>query len=642
MKQHLKIRRDTRQATVRGDQGATSCAPKSFIILAFLMASLVTLNGCIGLSSAQTPPTSKSVSSGSSDGAVAPVVTMQPSSQTVTVGLSATFSVTASGTAPLTYQWTKNGAAIGGATASSYATPAAASTDNGALFNVTVSNSAGNATSSNATLSVTAASSYAISATPASLSFTAQTGAASPASQSVVIDDTTSGPLPFTLAADQPWITLSTPAATTRATVQFGVNSSSLAAGTYTGHIFVSASGVNNSPLSVPITLTVTAASVAPSLTTQPASQTVPVGQTATFSVAASGTAPLTYQWSKNGAAIGGATASSYTTPAAASTDNGALFNVTVSNSAGTATSNNATLTVAAASTYTISATPASLSFTAQTGAASPASQSVVIDDTTPGPLPFTLAADQSWITLSTSAATTKATVQFGVNSSSLAAGTYTGHIIVSASGVNNSPLSVPVTLTVAAPGKATLSANPSSLSFGSVSMGSTSTLPVTLTNSGSANLTINNVSLSGPGFNVSGISSGQTLTPGQTATLSVTLTPSATGSAAGSVTLTSNASDSTLSITLSGTGAQAVAHSATLSWGASTSSSVTGYNVYRATSSGGESGTTAINGSALISGSSYTDSSVTAGATYYYVVTSVNSSGVQSAFSNEISGTIP
>jgi hypothetical protein len=358
--------------------------------------------------------------------------------------------------------------------------------------------------------------------------------------------------------------------------------------------------------------------------------------------VAASGTAPLTYQWSKNGAAIGGATASSYTTPAAASTDNGALFNVTVSNSAGTATSNNATLTVAAASTYTISATPASLSFTAQTGAASPASQSVVIDDTTPGPLPFTLAADQSWITLSTSAATTKATVQFGVNSSSLAAGTYTGHIIVSASGVNNSPLSVPVTLTVAAPGKATLSANPSSLSFGSVSMGSTSTLPVTLTNSGSANLTINNVSLSGPGFNVSGISSGQTLTPGQTATLSVTLTPSATGSAAGSVTLTSNASDSTLSITLSGTGAQAVAHSATLSWGASTSSSVTGYNVYRATSSGGESGTTAINGSALISGSSYTDSSVTAGATYYYVVTSVNSSGVQSAFSNEISGTIP
>jgi len=642
MKQHLKIRRDTRQATVRGDQGATSCAPKSFIILAFLMASLVTLNGCIGLSSAQTPPTSKSVSSGSSDGAVAPVVTMQPSSQTVTVGLSATFSVTASGTAPLTYQWTKNGAAIGGATASSYATPAAASTDNGALFNVTVSNSAGNATSSNATLSVTAASSYAISATPASLSFTAQTGAASPASQSVVIDDTTSGPLPFTLAADQPWITLSTPAATTRATVQFGVNSSSLAAGTYTGHIFVSASGVNNSPLSVPITLTVTAASVAPSLTTQPASQTVPVGQTATFSVAASGTAPLTYQWSKNGAAIGGATASSYTTPAAASTDNGALFNVTVSNSAGTATSNNATLTVAAASTYTISATPASLSFTAQTGAASPASQSVVIDDTTPGPLPFTLAADQSWITLSTSAATTKATVQFGVNSSSLAAGTYTGHIIVSASGVNNSPLSVPVTLTVAAPGKATLSANPSSLSFGSVSMGSTSTLPVTLTNSGSANLTINNVSLSGPGFNVSGISSGQTLTPGQTATLSVTLTPSATGSAAGSVTLTSNASDSTLSITLSGTGAQAVAHSATLSWGASTSSSVTGYNVYRATSSGGESGTTAINGSALISGSSYTDSSVTAGATYYYVVTSVNSSGVQSAFSNEISGVIP
>ena len=50
-------------------------------------------------------------------------------------------------------------------------------------------------------------------------------------------------------------------------------------------------------------------------ITTQPASQTVTAGQTATFSVTATGTAPLSYQWKKNGAAISGATASSYTTP---------------------------------------------------------------------------------------------------------------------------------------------------------------------------------------------------------------------------------------------------------------------------------------------------------------------------------------
>src|ERR1700688_1612862 len=54
---------------------------------------------------------------------------------------------------------------------------------------------------------------------------------------------------------------------------------------------------------------------VAPTIMTQPASQTVMIGQTATFSVAASGTAPLSYQWMKNAATIAGATSSSYTTP---------------------------------------------------------------------------------------------------------------------------------------------------------------------------------------------------------------------------------------------------------------------------------------------------------------------------------------
>src|SRR5207245_5628213 len=72
--------------------------------------------------------------------------------------------------------------------------------------------------------------------------------------------------------------------------------------------------------------LTVNAAPVAPSIITQPASQTVTAGQTAFFSVAATGTAPLSYQWQKNSVAISGATSSSYTTPATTSSDNGALF----------------------------------------------------------------------------------------------------------------------------------------------------------------------------------------------------------------------------------------------------------------------------------------------------------------------------
>ena len=85
---------------------------------------------------------------------------------------------------------------------------------------------------------------------------------------------------------------------------------------------------------------------IAPYINAQPANQTVSVGQTATFSVGAAGTPPLTYQWQKNGPDIPGATSSSYTTPATTSADSGAMFRVVITNSAGSVTSNSATLTV--------------------------------------------------------------------------------------------------------------------------------------------------------------------------------------------------------------------------------------------------------------------------------------------------------
>jgi hypothetical protein len=83
-----------------------------------------------------------------------------------------------------------------------------------------------------------------------------------------------------------------------------------------------------------------------PTIITQPVSLTVEVGQTATFSVTATGAPTLTYQWFKNGVAISGATSSSYTTPPAVLGDSGSIFTVTVSNMVGTVTSNGATLTV--------------------------------------------------------------------------------------------------------------------------------------------------------------------------------------------------------------------------------------------------------------------------------------------------------
>src|SRR5437016_6175917 len=164
---------------------------------------------------------------------VAPTITTPPANQTVTAGQTASFSVVAAGTAPLSYQWQKNGANIAGATSSSYTTPATTTADSGSTFRVVVTNTAGTVTSTAATL-------------------------------------------------------------------------------------------------------TVNAAPVAPTITTPPANQTVTAGQTASFSVVAAGTAPLSYQWQKNGGNIAGATSSSYTTPATTTADNGSTFRVVVTNTAGT------------------------------------------------------------------------------------------------------------------------------------------------------------------------------------------------------------------------------------------------------------------------------------------------------------------
>jgi len=108
-------------------------------------------------------------------------------------------------------------------------------------------------------------------------------------------------------------------------------------------------------------TLTVNPALVPPSITSQPASQTVTAGQTATFSVTASGTAPLSYQWSKNGTPISGANSSSYSTPPTTTSDNGAQFVVVVSNAAGSATSNPATLTVTPPTLTSLTLDPSSV-----------------------------------------------------------------------------------------------------------------------------------------------------------------------------------------------------------------------------------------------------------------------------------------
>src|SRR5205814_969963 len=96
--------------------------------------------------------------------------------------------------------------------------------------------------------------------------------------------------------------------------------------------------GAGTSTTSSVATLSVVQPS-APAITTQPQAQTAVAGQSAEFSVAASGSPVLSYQWKKNGADIPGATATVYDTPPLANTDDGSSYSVTVTNGAGTVTS---------------------------------------------------------------------------------------------------------------------------------------------------------------------------------------------------------------------------------------------------------------------------------------------------------------
>jgi len=142
------------------------------------------------------------------------------------------------------------------------------------------------------------------------------------------------------------------------ASATLGVSFSPTTAGNDIGSILITSNDPQTPTATVALTGTATSAAVAPTITTQPVSQTVTAGQTATFAVVASGTAPLGYQWQKNGANISGATAASYTTPATTTSDSGSTFDVVVSNTAGSVTSGTATLTVnAAAAPLTITTT---------------------------------------------------------------------------------------------------------------------------------------------------------------------------------------------------------------------------------------------------------------------------------------------
>jgi len=261
---------------------------------------------------------------------VAPTISSQPANIAVNQGDTASFSVTAIGTAPIAYQWRRNGTAIGGATAASLSLanvqPSVAGT-----YSVTVTNTAGSVTSSGATLTVNTA--------PV---FTAQPQSQTALAGSVVTFAVSAGGgTSFSYQWRKNGVAIV--GATSASLTLTGVTVAD--AGNYDVLVGNSLGTVTSSLAQ----LTIVATASGPVITAQPASRSVLAGSGTVLAVGATGAPAPTYQWRKDGTPIAGAVSSTYALSGVGSGAAG-RYDVIVSNSAGSVLSSGAVVTVLARS----------------------------------------------------------------------------------------------------------------------------------------------------------------------------------------------------------------------------------------------------------------------------------------------------
>ena len=434
-------------------------------------------------------------------------------------------------------------------------------------------------------------------------------------------------------------------------TAAFSVLFAPTIAGGLAGTVTVS-SNAPNSPSSLALSGTGVAASV--TLSTSPASLSFPsvnagISSSKNVTITNSGNSSLTIsQIAVNARDFA---ASGIATPLTLAAGKNAVMSVSFSPTAAENITGNVTVMSSQGASAVIpvsgsavqsavNLTPSSVSFGNVT-VGSPSTQTIKLTNSGTGALTFSqvsvtgggfsLSTLSLPITLNAGLSTT-----FNVQFAPASAGTASGSVTI----VSNAPNS-PALIALSGTGVSAtpvLSFSTAVLDFGSVNTGSSSTQSVTVTNTGNANVTISQISESGAGFTLSGAGTPVTLTPGQTLAFNVIFAPSSQGIFSGTVMVTSNATGSPTTIKLSGTGVQQASHSVTLSWFASTST-VSGYNVYRSTSSG--NGYAKVNGS-LVAALTYLDSAVQSGTTYYYVTTAVDGSGNESTDSNQATAVIP
>jgi hypothetical protein len=179
----------------------------------------------------------------------------------------------------------------------------------------------------------------------------------------------------------------------------------------------------------------------------------------------------------------------------------------------------------------------------------------------------------------------------------------------------------------------------PTDVSFGTVILGFTSLQGVTLFNTGNTPLILFDATITGAGYSVSIPGLPITIPVDLSQAITISFTPPGAGTSSGTVTFNTNAGGTQPMAFLTGNGGFASAHRATLSWTASTTGNVVGYNVYRSTTSGSQF--QKIN-SVLVAATTFVDTSLASGQTYFWVVTAVDGSGRESNFSAQAFATIP
>jgi hypothetical protein len=225
------------------------------------------------------------------------------------------------------------------------------------------------------------------------------------------------------------------------------------------------------------------------------------------------------------------------------------------------------------------------------------------------------------------------ASVTFSAMFAPQSPGSTSGSINVT-SDASNTTLAVPLAGTGTNQGQVALT--PVALDFGNVTVGANASRASSLSASG-ASVIVSSASVSSAEFSLTGISFPLTIAAGQSVPFTMTFAPQTSGTATAVLSISSSASNAPTEA-LGGNGVAPPPHGVSLSWGNSGSGTV-GYNVYRGSTSGGPYNK--IN-SALDATAAYSDDSVVAGQTYYYVATAVDGSGMESPYSNEAQAVIP